>query len=69
VFADPWLRENEMFHSIPDPQVGAYYEVKGYADWPGTAGARACRSFAVGQDTADVLASIGIGQVHSEEAG
>ena len=38
VFTDPWLRENEMFHSIPDPQVGAYYGIRGYTDWAGTAG-------------------------------
>ena len=59
VFTDPWLRENEMFHSIPDPQVGAYYGIRGYTDWAGTAGGRASRSFSIGQDTADVLAGLG----------
>jgi crotonobetainyl-CoA:carnitine CoA-transferase CaiB-like acyl-CoA transferase len=69
VFTDPWLRENEMFHSIPDPQVGAYYGIRGYTDWVGTAGGRASRSFSIGQDTADVLAALGADQVHPGEAG
>jgi crotonobetainyl-CoA:carnitine CoA-transferase CaiB-like acyl-CoA transferase len=69
VFTDPWLRENEMFHSIPDPQVGAYYGIRGYTDWAGTAGGRASRSFSIGQDTADVLAALGAGQAGPGEAG
>jgi hypothetical protein len=48
-----------MFHSIPDPQVGAYYGIRGYTDWAGTAGGRDSRSFSIGQDTADVLAGLG----------
>jgi crotonobetainyl-CoA:carnitine CoA-transferase CaiB-like acyl-CoA transferase len=58
VFTDPWLRGNQMFHSIPDPQVGAYYGIRGYTDWPGTTGGRACRSFSIGQDTADLLGDL-----------
>jgi crotonobetainyl-CoA:carnitine CoA-transferase CaiB-like acyl-CoA transferase len=58
VFTEPWLRENEMFHPIPDPQVGAYYGIRGYTDWIGTAGIPPCRSFSIGEDTADVLASL-----------
>ena len=58
VFTDPWLGENEMFHSIPDPQVGAYYGVRGYTDWLGTAAVPPARSFSIGQDTAETLASL-----------
>jgi hypothetical protein len=58
-----------MFHSIPDPQVGAYYGIRGYTDWAGTAGGRASRSFSIGQDTADVLAALGAGQAGPGEAG
>jgi len=58
VFTDPWLRENGMFHSIPDPQVGAYYGIRGYTDWAGTGAGRASRSFSIGQDTAEVLADL-----------
>jgi hypothetical protein len=58
-----------MFHSIPDPQVGAYYGIRGYTDWAGIAGGRAARSFSIGQDTAEVLAALEADQVHAGEAG
>jgi crotonobetainyl-CoA:carnitine CoA-transferase CaiB-like acyl-CoA transferase len=58
VLTDPWLAENRMFHSVPDATVGAYYGVRSFADWPQCATAPSPRSFAIGDDTAEILARI-----------
>lgn len=56
VYTDPWLAQNRMFHSVPDAAVGAYYGVRSFADWPQCAAPPPSRSFAIGDDTAPVLA-------------
>jgi crotonobetainyl-CoA:carnitine CoA-transferase CaiB-like acyl-CoA transferase len=68
VFTDPWLIENDFYHSIPDPDVGAYFGIRSVTDWPGSAQAPMVRSFPIGLDTAEVLAGAGVSPARAEVA-
>ncbi len=66
VFTDPWLAENHFFHSIPDPDVGAYYGIRAVTDWPGCHTLPPSRSFFIGQDSKEVLAEAGLEPYRAE---
>jgi crotonobetainyl-CoA:carnitine CoA-transferase CaiB-like acyl-CoA transferase len=61
MFSDPWLEDNRFFHLITDSQLGVCRVVRTLADWPDTAHAPPARSFALGEDTIEVLAEHGYG--------
>jgi crotonobetainyl-CoA:carnitine CoA-transferase CaiB-like acyl-CoA transferase len=60
VFTDPWLLSNGYYHAVDDPVLGTCTCVSGFADWAGSPTLRRSRSFACGEDTAEVLAKVGL---------